>query len=548
MSWLNVFGLYFRTVKYLRVKQIYHRIRRAIYKPNLTGLSDTRGMVVREILAPSKFPNKSDCLLDDNKFRFLNKTVELRFPNGWHQDNVPLLWLYNLHYFDGLLGKNTDENLKESLVERWILDNSSNLGVPWHPYPLSLRICNWIKWFWERGSEIPLRQLSSLFQQVRFLERTLEYHLLGNHLLENAKAMIFAGYFFGGKLGDRWLALGVKILKSELREQILDDGGHFELSPMYHSIMLDLVLDILHLSKEESGPDILATESAYLTQTAISMSRWLESMCHTDGDIAYFNDSAVGVAEAPKVLVNRAKKLVGSNLSTKLAGGNYLKASGYIRLSNKNALAFFDVAEVGASYLPGHGHADALAIELSLFKRRLLVNTGTSEYGNEARRHYERSTAAHSTVEINGQNSSEIWSGFRVGRRSRVRNVTFYDSHSVSAEHDGYRYLAGSPVHRRTVLLGDTAVTVEDNVDTHGVSYLARFHIHPDVEVLLSDSKNCGYFIFTDGVRVAWKSEADDVSVEANYYAESFGKLVPMKTLVLHRNLGGKTKLVVNWS
>ena len=548
MAWLKVFGLYYRTLKYLRIKQIYHRVRRAIYKPKLPRLSDSRDMIVRQTRGASKFQSKSDSLLDYNKFRFLNKTIQLKFPVGWHQGDVPLLWLYNLHYFDGLLGKNTAESLKETLVEWWIRDNSSSMGVAWDPYPLSLRICNWIKWFWEDGSEVSPRQLSSLFQQVRFLERTLEYHLLGNHLLENAKALIFAGYFFGGKFGDRWLALGMKILKYELREQILDDGGHFELSPMYHSVMLELVLDILQLSKEESAPDVLAVESTRLTQTAISMSRWLASMCHPDGEIAYFNDSSVGVAETPKNLVNRANKILGSDFAEKLDSVKYLNASGYIRLSNKNAVVFFDVAEVGASYLAGHGHADALALELSLFRQRLFVNTGTSEYGNGSRRHYERSTAAHSTVEIEGQNSSEIWSGFRVGRRSRVKNVTFFDSCSVTAEHDGYRYIAGSPVHQRTVSLGDAAFTVEDNVDTRGISYLTRFHIHPDVKIIVSDSKDCGYFIFTDGTKVTWKCEADNVAIEANYYAENFGKRSPMKTLVLHRTLGGKTKLVVNWS
>ena len=547
MAWLKVFGLYYRTLKYLRIKQIYHRVRRMIYKPKLPCLSDSRDMVIRKYEAPSKFPNKHDSLLDHHKFRFLNKTIELKFPVGWHQSNIPLLWLYNLHYFEGLLGKNTTESLKESLVDQWIRDNSSSMGVAWDPYPLSLRICNWIKWFWERRSEASPSQLSSLFQQVRFLERTLEYHLLGNHLLENAKALIFAGYFFGGKLGDRWLALGVKILNHELREQILDDGGHFELSPMYHSLMLELVLDILQLSKEESAPHILAAESTYLTQTAISMNRWLAYMCHSDGEIAYFNDSVLGAAETPRGLVNRTNKIIGSDFAEQLDSIKYLNATGYIRLSNKNAVVFFDVAEVGASYLAGHGHADALALEVSLFRQRLFVNIGTSEYGNGVRRYYERSTAAHSTVEIEGQNSSEIWSGFRVGRRSRVQNVSFFDSCSVSAEHDGYRYIAGSPVHQRTVSLFDEAFTVEDNVDAGNVSYLTRFHMHPDVRLILSDSKDCGYFIFTDGIKVAWKSEADDVSIEANYYAESFGKLSPMKTLVLHRKLGGKTKLVVNW-
>ena len=295
MRWFEVFGLYYRTLKYLKVKQIYYRVKRTIYKPKLPNFSHSRDMVIRGFSPELQFPNKNDSFLEYGKFRFLNKTIELEFPEGWHQNGISLLWLYNLHYFDGLLGENTDEGLKESLINQWVRDNSLSKGIAWDPYPLSLRICNWIKWFWKRKSHPSSDQLSSLFQQVRFLERTLEYHLLGNHLLENAKALIFAGCFFGGKLGDRWLALGIRIVKHELSEQILDDGGHFELSPMYHSQMLELVLDILQLSKEESVPVTLAIESTLLSNSARSMARWLASMCHPDGEIAYFN----GVLQPP---------------------------------------------------------------------------------------------------------------------------------------------------------------------------------------------------------------------------------------------------------
>ena len=61
------------------------------------------------------------------------------------------------------------------------------------------------------------------------------------------KALIFAGLFFEGPDADRWVGLGLKILSKELNEQILEDGGHFELSPMYHSIILEDLLDIINI-------------------------------------------------------------------------------------------------------------------------------------------------------------------------------------------------------------------------------------------------------------------------------------------------------------
>ncbi|TOQ84691.1 hypothetical protein CGG86_23720, partial [Vibrio parahaemolyticus] len=69
--------------------------------------------------------------------------------------------------------------------------------------------------------------LNSLSLQVQALEQQLEYHLLGNHLFANAKALVFAGCFFKGDLACRWLERGLDILHKEVAEQILSDGGNF---------------------------------------------------------------------------------------------------------------------------------------------------------------------------------------------------------------------------------------------------------------------------------------------------------------------------------
>lgn len=143
---------------------------------------------------------------------------------------------------------------------------------------------------------------------------------------------------------------------------------------------------------------------------------------------------------------------------------NYLKSSGYIRLDNDDATAILDVAEVGASYIPGHGHAETLLMECSLFGQRLIVNTGSSEYGLGHRRDYERSTSAHSALEIDGCNSSEVWGGFRVGRRAHVSGLIIREDNTVSAEHDGYHFLPGSPTHKRSCSLMRKQLLINDYV------------------------------------------------------------------------------------
>src|SRR6202041_1111387 len=89
-----------------------------------------------------------------------------------------------------------------------------------------------------------------------------------------------------------------------------------------------------------------------------------------------------------------------------------LEGSGYVQARSAAAYLVCDCAGIGAAYQPGHAHADSLRFELSLGNRRVLVNSGTSQYGADAERQRQRGTAAHNTVVVDGQDSSEIWAGF----------------------------------------------------------------------------------------------------------------------------------------
>ena len=122
----------------------------------------------------------------------------------------------------------------------------------------------------------------------------------------------------------------------------------------------------------------------------------------------------------------------------------HLQASGYIRVQRENMISIIDTASIGADYIPGHGHADALSFELSLFEHRVIVNSGISVYGNSVERQRQRGTDAHSTVVIDNKNSSEVWHGFRVARRAKVYDINIeYREEKVklSACHDGYKRL-----------------------------------------------------------------------------------------------------------
>ena len=420
-------------------------------------------------------------MLGPAHFRFLNDERKLAFPVAWNALDLDKLWLYSLHYFDDLNAIDAGDRRvwHEALIQRWIVENPPAGGNGWEPYPLSLRIVNWIKWALA-GNSLNAEAVHSLAVQTRQLRRRLEFHLLGNHLFENAKALVFAGLFFTGEEAQEWLKTGRRLLDEQIREQVLADGGHFELSPMYHGLILEGLLDLTNLyhAFQLDPPDAWRDAIARMLD-------WLRVMCHPDGGIAFFNDTTLGVAPGLGELERYAASLgVAHELNG--AGSRLLEASGYARLERGDAVVLADVAAIGPDYLPGHAHADSLSFELSLHGQRILVNSGTSVYGVGPERLRQRGTAAHNTVRLDGVDSSEVWSGFRVARRARVM-VERFDAQSgpvLEAVHDGYRRLDGRPVHRRLWMMGAHELEVGDAVDGGG-NHLVEvyFHFHPDMRL-----------------------------------------------------------------
>jgi uncharacterized heparinase superfamily protein len=513
-----------RTVRYMRPGQIVDRIAR-----RFKSLPPTDGAAPALRQAQSVWRNcrgRLPSMLSPGRFRFIGQEGELKDAAGWNRPGAAKLWLYNLHYFDDLRAEGATDRLPwhRDLMARWTLENPPAAGNGWEPYPASLRIVNWIAWALA-GNELGPAARQSLAAQVRVLGATLEYHLLGNHLLANAKALAFAGCFFSGDEADGWLRTGLDLLDAEFAEQILDDGAHFELSPMYHAVILEDVLDLIQLSM--MFPAQLGAKSERWRALAARMLAWLDAMSHPDGEISFFNDAAFGIARTHSELAAYAA-LFAMESPRDASALRRLAASGYARLQSGPLAVIFDAAEIGPSYLPGHGHADVLSLEVSLDGKRLLTNSGTSSYDVGPVRAGERATAAHATLEIDGCDSSEIWSSFRVGRRAHPFDVAVVEESgevSAAASHDGYRWLSGKPIHRRRVAVSPTSVVIHDSVTGGGDhTVVARFPLHPSVTIAAEEPD--GWQLELAGsrmVRVRVHGCSERI-VAGGYYAPTFGQ------------------------
>lgn len=473
-------------------------------------------------------------------FEFLGEQGCIDDPTSWCDASREKLWLYNLHYLDDLNAREFEKRAAAhvELVERWIADNPPGRGVGWEPYPLSLRIVNLVKWL-DRQPRIEQRWLNSLATQAAALARRIEYHLLGNHLFANAKALVFAGAFLAGAQAERWLQRGLAILEREIPEQFLADGGHFERSPMYHATLTTDLCDLVQLADVSDLPALRDKRAAWAAVLARAL-KWLHAMTHPDGEIAFFNDAAFGIAPRPADVRTYAEALLGPVPTDKINDFalRTLAASGYLRVELPHGgAAIVDAAPLGPDYLPAHGHADTLAFELSLFGTRVFVNSGTSCYGEGEERLRQRGTAAHNTVVIDGENSSEVWGGFRVARRARptLHEAGQRDGRIViDASHDGYRRLRGRNLHRRRFTFEPAALRIEDAIEGPFRSATGYLHLHPDVAVEAFDAAaRTARLRLAGGQTIDVAVSGARLAVQPGTWHPRFGATLPTRTLVL---------------
>jgi uncharacterized heparinase superfamily protein len=539
---------YWNTLRHLRPAQFYGRLwfRLVRPQPNMATAPALR-RVEGKWQAPAR---REASVLGPDEFLFLGELGSLSVV-GWDGPQREKLWRYHQHYFDDLnaVDSNTRTEWHRTLLEDWVLRTRPGRGNGWDPYPTSLRIVNWVKWA-QAGNALPDTYIHSLAVQARWLAQRLEIHLLGNHLFANAKALVFAGLYFEGNEAQHWLTTGLRILSREVPEQVMTDGGHFERSTMYHALVLEDMLDVCNLFgayPNGLGP-VQRKLIAGWPERVTKMQEWLHAMCHPDGEIAFFNDAAFGMAPSVVELDAYAARL-GFAPAGAASSLVRLEASGYLRLAIGEAVAMLDVAPIGPDYLPGHGHADTLTFELSLYGHRVIVNSGTSCYGVSAERIRQRGTAAHNTVVVNGQDSSEVWSGFRVARRARPLDLDVQaNGHlQVRCAHDGYRRLPGRPTHERQWRLSDCGLTVEDTVVGPHELAEARFHFHPQVTLAPDADINSGEGMLPDGRRFAWVVEEGEARIEATTWHPRFGASLPNRCLVV-RLQHARSCLRLSWA
>ena len=457
--------LLLNTVKYLQPKQVYYRL--YYFFRNRIFSSEARKKQLPEINSikwKSKINSSTSYLPKTNTFTFLNISHDFSYHIDWNFKGYGKLWTYNLNYFDFLNQKEISKETGKYLINNFI-ENYKVLKDGKEPYPISLRGINWVK-FLSKNNVKDFRIDKILYQNYYTLLKNLEYHLLGNHLLENAFSLLFGAYYFQD---EKLYNKSKYLLISELNEQVLKDGAHFELSPMYHQIILSRLLDAIHLIKLNNKcnkDDFLL----FLKAKASLMVSWLRNVTYINGEIPMVNDATYDIAPQSNELFSYAKEL-GITLQQ-----IPLSDSGYRKIKNKNYELFIDVGNVGPDYQPGHAHSDTLNFELIKDGNPIFVDRGISTYEKNSKRQEERETHSHNTVKIGDKDQTQVWGGFRVAKRAKITNL-IEKNNLVEASHDGY--LIKGYIHTRSFEWGEEYLTIKDYINKSTINKAkAYFHLH----------------------------------------------------------------------
>jgi Heparinase II/III-like protein/Heparinase II/III N-terminus len=345
---------------------------------------------------------------------------------------------FHLHYGEDVLAaaRAGDLETTRSLVDGWIAANPPGPGDAWHPYPLSTRVGNWIAALTLQADLGSPAFSESLWRQLRHLERNVEEDVLGNHVIRNARALVLGGVAFGAR---ELLERGVAVLRRELPEQVLHDGGHYERAPAYHSVVLRDLLEVQAAARQE-----------WLAVPIERMRAFAAALQRPDGEPALFNDGWPGLG--PRL-----------DLPEPPQGLTVLRDSGFAVVREGELWLAFRCGPLAPDFLPAHAHADALSFQLWWRGEPVVVDPGTYTYEPGPDRDWFRSTAAHSTVGVDGRDQFELWGAFRSGPLPRVELHEARDG--VLEASVAWR---GGMRHVRRLEWTGSGVTVRDHVEGRG--------------------------------------------------------------------------------
>ena len=457
------------------------------------------------------------------RFAYLNREADFSDGIRWRDAGASPLWLYQLHYLGAVADLAATGRIEDArhVLASWRVAHESRWDpTSWHPYPSSLRFVNLCVAASRAGGFEALGPGATRLAAVHaaYLLRHVERDVRGNHILENARALCWAGRCFRGGVADRCERAARAILEEEIPEQVFPDGGHFEMSPMYHCIVMRDLLEVRALLGDQDP-----VVRRCVAPAVRSMGAFLADVLCPDGDIPLIGDSARGFGPPPGTLLDLA-----GTPRREWTGLRSFSDTGLHVLRGPGGMwAIVDAGPTCPPYLPAHGQADVLTLEVWDGESCIVADPGVHDYTGPDRA-WGRSSRAHSTLTVDNRDTSEVYGSFRVGGRARVVSVAATEN-GVSAT---VRPFGIAATLRRSVRLEDGGLVVEDGATcAAGGRVRSRLHLHPGVRSATCDASGASVRLDTPTGQILVEASAG-MGVEEGRRSGEFGHVERTRILV----------------
>lgn len=461
---------------------------------------------------------------------------------AWQRQMASFAWLDALR----ALGSAQARQFARHVILAWFTDTAGYDSLTWSGDLLAARLrrCLVNSAFLETNSDALFRAhlLRPLNRQAEHLSRALPDGLNGAELLKASITLMLAGALL--PQGGKWLRRGSVLLDRELQAQILPDGGHIERSP---SVMLELLQHLLDLHHVLTLTG--RTLPDQLLSTIGNLASALRLLMHPDGGLALFNDSTEDDSSAVLLTIMRADAAGGVEARELVQ----LPHTGFQRLVAGKSVLVADTGAPPPHGLDTHAHAGTLSFEFSHGAERVIVNCGAHPTAAEWRE-VQRATAAHSALVVDDTNSSMLLpadgrygGGLALTPRSVVVRREATDAGQwLDAHHNGYEE-PFNLVHRRRLFLtpdGLELIGEETLTGRGGRSFALRFHLHPGVQVSMTQSSQSALLKLPQGGGWRLRVQGGELSLADSIYLGQPGTVRRTQQLVVQGVIEGDTTQV----
>lgn len=468
---------------------------------------------------------------------FLNRRRQIDEPGTVRPDDsrlegLPRLWYLKLAGFTPLewamLGFDESKSMANGpeRFDTWIrtFANEQRIGMDtgylrgaWTPYAVCHRIITLTKYaVWHNGLE--KKAVEFLYKNLLFLDKHVEEDVGGNHLIENGAALVAGGLVFA-KYGNRFVRRGIEILQQACSKQFLEDGYHYERSPMYHIAVTERLISICLLldAADRSIPE-------QVHETAAQAHAFIEHLTASDSDIPLLNDSVYGEALSPM-----ACSRYGRSAALADQANPELDASGLVWIQQDSGMLLADFGASGPENLLAHTHNDPFTICVWVDEQPVITDTGTFDYQSGKRRQRSRSIRAHNTAHPKGVEPVEFGGRFLMADRLNP---------TISMNGTNRRVLSGEYTapdanysHQRTIIEGPDWWFIWDVLDSNS-TIVSRLHSAPGIDINIDTPIQ---FVEKGESRLqVHPIQTDSFSVKSTPYFPEFGVEKQRDSLVLY--------------